>query len=92
MLSINKKNKDIDLWGGVECTINRIGNTYMDQLKLSGYYTRKGDLNEFAKLGITALRYPVLWETYQPHKYMKVDFGELATDLFKLKQNNIEPS
>ncbi|MBK7252336.1 MAG: sugar nucleotide-binding protein [Ignavibacteria bacterium] len=91
MLSINKKNKDIDLWGGVECTINRIGNTYMDQLKLSGYYTRKGDLNEFAKLGITALRYPILWETYQPHKYTKVDFGELATDLFKLKQNNIEP-
>lgn len=91
MLCNNKNHNTVELWGGVECTINRIGNTYMDQLKLSGYHTREGDLNEFAKLGITALRYPILWETYQPHKYTQIDFGDMAMDLLKLKHNNIEP-
>ena len=82
---------DIGLWGGVECTISRIGNKYTDQLKLSGHNLRKEDLDEFAALGISALRYPVLWETYQPKKNTKINFKDLPEKLLKLKNKNIEP-
>lgn len=52
------------LWGGVECTINRVGDHYLDQVVLSGHDMRADDLDRFATLGITALRYPLLWESF----------------------------
>jgi hypothetical protein len=53
----------LELWGGVECTVNRVGDTYLDQLQCNGHRVRLDDLDRFAELGIRALRYPVLWET-----------------------------
>lgn len=50
------------LWGGIECTINRVGDRSFDQLYRSGHDRRAGDLEAIADLGIRALRYPVLWE------------------------------
>jgi len=50
------------LWGGVECTINRVGDYYSDQVERSRHDQRLGDFTLFADLGITALRHPVLWE------------------------------
>ena len=50
----------IALWGGVECTRNRIGDGYVDQLDLSGHATREDDLDRMAALGIRVWRYPVL--------------------------------
>lgn len=52
------------LWGGVECTINRVGDAYLDQTVLSGHDARANDLERFAALGITALRYPLIWESF----------------------------
>lgn len=52
------------LWGGVECTISRTGDAYLDQAVLSGHNSRADDLDRFAALGITALRYPLLWESF----------------------------
>ena len=51
-----------EIWGGMECTINRVENKYRDQLAYTGHYTRKEDIKNIAALGITAMRYPVLWE------------------------------
>lgn len=53
---------DLALWGGIECTVNRVGSRYYDQLVWSGHDRRPEDLRRFAELGISALRYPVLWE------------------------------
>ncbi len=52
----------MELWAGHECTINRVGDRYCDQSDLSGFSRRDGDIDRFAALGISALRYPVLWE------------------------------
>ncbi|AUX25326.1 dTDP-4-dehydrorhamnose reductase [Sorangium cellulosum] len=52
----------LELWGGVECTVNRVGDTYHDQVERSGHAQRLDDLERFAELGIRAIRYPVLWE------------------------------
>jgi dTDP-4-dehydrorhamnose reductase len=34
----------MEIWGGIECTINRIGNDFKDQLDYSGHYQRPGDI------------------------------------------------
>lgn len=55
-----------ELWGGHECTVNRVGDRFVDQTELTGHGARAGDLERFAALGIEALRYPVLWERIAP--------------------------
>src|SRR5690606_23303059 len=52
----------LELWGGIECTRNRVHDEYIDQIKLAGHDRRPDDLRRIADLGIRALRYPVLWE------------------------------
>ena len=56
----------LQLWGGVECTVNRIGDRIEDQIANSGHSRRIDDLDRFAALGFNALRYPVLWEHVAP--------------------------
>ncbi len=56
----------LELWGGPECTVNRVGDGYRDQTRLTGHHDRLDDLALFADLGITRLRYPVLWERVAP--------------------------
>ncbi len=56
----------LELWGGVECTINRVRDTYFRQLERNGHLARPDDAERFAGLGIRALRYPVLWEQHAP--------------------------
>lgn len=50
------------LWGGHECTISRVGDAFRDQGQLAGHSGRLDDIARFAALGVTALRYPLLWE------------------------------
>lgn len=52
----------LELWGGVECTVNRVGDRFHDQLRRNGHLARISDLDRFSSLGIRALRQPVLWE------------------------------
>ena len=56
----------LELWGGHECTVNRIGDGFFDQTVRSGHQDRLGDLELFAGLGLRALRYPILWERTAP--------------------------
>ncbi len=55
----------LELWGGVECTCNRVGNDYFDQLEFSGHCSRPDDLDWFAQLGIRTLRTGILWERHE---------------------------
>ena len=52
----------LELWAGLECTLNRVGDRQHDQLALTGHYDREEDLELLAALGIRTIRYPVLWE------------------------------
>lgn len=58
--------ESLQLWGGIECTYNRVRDRYFDQLAMSGHDRRKNDLERIAAIGIRRLRYPVLWETTAP--------------------------
>ena len=44
----------LELWGGVECTVNRVGDRYFDQLERSGHAERHGDIGRLGTLGIQA--------------------------------------
>ena len=64
----------IELWAGIECTVNRVGDTYFDQLVRNGHERRIEDLDRFAGLGITAIRYPVLWERTAPNGFSRASW------------------
>ncbi|MCW3115015.1 MAG: dTDP-4-dehydrorhamnose reductase [Segetibacter sp.] len=82
----------IEIWGGLECSLNRVEDKYMDQLVLSGHYTRgDDDIKRFAQLGIKALRYPVLWEKHAPQKETTIDWSYSTARLNELRQAGIEP-
>jgi len=56
----------MELWGGVEPTLNRVADRYFSQLERSGHHERLSDLERCADLGLRTLRYPVLWEHTMP--------------------------
>lgn len=80
-----------EIWGGVECTINRVGDVYRDQLEYTGHYTRENDIDLFAGLGIKALRFPILWEKHQPAVDTVIDWNWTEKQLQKLQSHNITP-
>jgi dTDP-4-dehydrorhamnose reductase len=81
----------IELWGGVECTINRVGAEYFDQLARCGHYDRLDDLDRFAALGIRTLRWPALWERIAPLGPDSADWRWCDAALARLRDLGIEP-
>jgi dTDP-4-dehydrorhamnose reductase len=80
----------IDLWAGVECTVNRVGDRYMDQLERTGHHARVEDLDRLAELGIKAVRYPVLWERTAPNGARSADFTWADERMARLKELGID--
>nr|GEU28537.1 conserved hypothetical protein [Tanacetum cinerariifolium] len=79
------------LWGGVEATVNRVGERYFSQMELNGHDARLDDLDRFATLGITALRYPVLWELVAPDGLAHADWRWPDERLHALRERGITP-
>lgn len=79
-----------ELWGGIECTINRVQDMFFDQLGFAGHYNRTEDIDLLADTGIRKLRYPVLWEAHQPHKDQVIDWSWISGRLQHLQSRNIE--
>ena len=75
----------LEVWGGVETTVNRIGERYLDQLARSGHCQRLDDLDRFAELGIAALRFPVLWERIAPGRLSDADWSWADAGLARLR-------
>jgi dTDP-4-dehydrorhamnose reductase len=79
----------LELWGGLECTVNRVGDTYRDQFVEGGHDGRLSDLDRVAQLGIRTLRYPVLWEHVSPDHPDQTDWDRHDIRLGKLRQLGI---
>src|SRR3954468_19058291 len=77
-----------EVWGGVECTVNRVCDQYYDQIERNGHDRRPADLDLIAELGISALRYPVLWEN---HYGKSVDWSRADQRIRRLRELEIEP-
>jgi dTDP-4-dehydrorhamnose reductase len=81
----------LEVWAGVECTVNRVGDEYFDQLERNGHATRLDDLDLFAELGISAIRYPVLWERIAPNELENADWSWADERLGRLRELGICP-
>src|SRR5689334_4085045 len=79
------------LWGGVECTVNRVQDRFFCQLSRSGHAARTEDLERFAALGLRVLRYPVLWERTAPNGLDSADWRWPDERLQRLRALGIEP-
>ncbi|MDB5694361.1 MAG: family oxidoreductase, partial [Alphaproteobacteria bacterium] len=79
----------LELWGGVECTIVRLGDDYRDQVAETGHLQRRGDIDLIAGLGIRTLRYPILWESVALDRADKLDFGWTDERLALLRERGI---
>jgi dTDP-4-dehydrorhamnose reductase len=75
MNSHERANAPIELWGGLECTVNRVMDNYFSQMERNGHANRREDLERFASLGIRAIRYPVLWERTAPDGIDNADWS-----------------
>ena len=81
----------LEMWGGVECTVNRVGDTWFDQLAWAGHDRREDDVDRIAALGIRTLRYPVLWERLAPDSLDDIDWTWTDRRLARLRELGIEP-
>ncbi len=80
----------LELWGGVECTVVRIGDEVRNQLIDTGHASRLSDLDAMAALGIKAVRYPILWETVAPQVPTEFDFSWHDARLNRLRELGIK--
>lgn len=81
----------LEMWGGVECTCARVGDTYCDQLELNGHAARADDLERFAGLGLRTLRYPLLWERVAPNGVERADCSWADQRMERLRALHIRP-
>jgi dTDP-4-dehydrorhamnose reductase len=81
----------IALWGGVECTVNRVHGRWFDQIQRSGHERRIDDLDRFASLGLSALRFPVLWERHAPESLDQIRLDWADARLDRLRQLDMAP-
>jgi dTDP-4-dehydrorhamnose reductase len=88
-MSRNLSRQSLELWAGVECTVNRVGDRFFDQLERNGHAARLEDLDLFASLGVRAMRYPVLWERTAPDSLQQADWSWADERLTRLRQLGI---
>jgi dTDP-4-dehydrorhamnose reductase len=60
-------------------------------MERAGHSVRLADLDRFASLGITTLRYPLLWERLAPHAVDAIDWGWADARLQRMRSLGLAP-
>ena len=81
--------KPLELWGGVECSLVRIGDDFRNQVVETGHSSRIADIDAMAELGIKAVRYPILWETVAPESPGELDLSWHEQRIERLEKHGI---
>ncbi len=81
----------LELWAGPECTVNRVGDRFLDQLACSGFADRPDDIDRLASLGVQRVRMPLLWERLAPQARQAPDWAWADTRLQRLREAGIRP-
>lgn len=90
MTSERRDTPPLELWGGAECTIVRLRDAYRDQAAETGHKDRRGDIDLMADLGLTTLRFPILWEAIAPERPDRLDFAWTDDRLALLRERGIQ--
>jgi dTDP-4-dehydrorhamnose reductase len=83
--------RPVELWAGIECTVNRIGDKYFDQLERGCHALRIKDLDRLAELRVRAVRYPILWERTAPESLDKINWTWADARLKRLRELDLKP-
>ncbi|WP_034257015.1 family 1 glycosylhydrolase [Adhaeribacter aquaticus] len=89
--SNNRNPQYPEVWAGLECTVNRVGDEYMDQMQLNGHAYREEDIALFGAIGVKKMRYPLLWELTAPNGPATADWSWGDRRLKLLQEHNITP-
>jgi dTDP-4-dehydrorhamnose reductase len=81
----------LELWGGAECSVVRVGDRVVDQVERTGHGARADDLNRLAVLGVRAFRQPVLWERTAPEGLERADWRWADERLARLRGLGVRP-
>ena len=81
----------LQLWAGPECTVNRIGDQYRDQLELTGFARRLDDLDRLAEIGAARVRFPLLWERTAPIEPGRYEWEWSDRRCQRLQELNLKP-
>jgi dTDP-4-dehydrorhamnose reductase len=87
----SKGDQRVELWAGVECSVVRVGDRYLDQVVSTGHQDRRGDLDRLAELGVRAVRYPVLWERTAPGRIEDADWSFADERLARIRALGMRP-
>ena len=87
-MDTRKSNYKLEVWGGIECTINRVSDRFFDQLQYNDLYANL-DVNQLAQTGIKKMRFPVLWEKHQPQRDTVIDWRWTEEKISELLKNGI---
>jgi dTDP-4-dehydrorhamnose reductase len=79
-----------ELWGGAEATIVRLHDGYRDQAAETGHRDRPADIDLMAELGLTTVRFPILWEAVAPESPDRLDFSWTDDRLAMLRERGIK--
>jgi dTDP-4-dehydrorhamnose reductase len=90
-MTARASNGRLELWAGPECTYNRVGDTYLDQLRYNGFDRRLDDLDRLAELGITRLRFPMIWERTAPQGPQSADWSYADPRVARMRALGIKP-
>jgi len=80
-----------EVWGGIECTVARVGERVVDQMHLSGHDVREDDLDRVASLGVAALRCLVSWERIAPGALDDADWSWTDRRLAHMRALGLRP-
>ena len=80
----------LELWAGPECTVNRVGDQFHDQLEASGFALDPSHLDQLAGLGISRMRLPLLWERIETRRG-DFDWQWSDASLARLSTLKVEP-
>lgn len=80
-----------EVWGGVECSVVRVGDAFTDQFHRNGHADRLDDLDRFAELGLRTLRFPIVWERTAPTNPQRPDWRWTDAALYRLWRMGVRP-
>lgn len=83
--------RSLEWWAGPECTVNRVGDQWRDQLEETGFAARLDDLDRLASLGIRRMRFPLLWERTAPDAPDRFDWAWADLRIARLRELNVQP-
>jgi dTDP-4-dehydrorhamnose reductase len=88
-MALTEADSTLQLWGGAECTIVRLGDTWRDQSEETGHAARRSDFETMAELGIRRVRFPILWERVAPERPDRFDFAWTDDRLAMLRERGV---